>query len=66
MKHLLLLCAALGALAGLPLPSHLQGVSLRPLLADPQAPWDRPAISTMHDDNHAVRTERWRSGSWRV
>lgn len=47
-------------LTGLPLPPHLEGVSLRPLLADPQAAWDRPAISTMHDGNHAVRTDRWR------
>ena len=47
-------------IAGLPLPPHLQGVSLKPLLADPQAAWDRPAISTMHRGNHAVRTERWR------
>ncbi|WP_395749638.1 sulfatase [Prosthecobacter sp.] len=47
-------------LAGLPLPPHLQGVSLKPLLADPQAAWEHPAISTMHDGNHAIRTERWR------
>jgi len=47
-------------LAGLPLPPHLEGVSLKPLLADPKAAWDRPAVSTMHDGNHAVRTDRWR------
>jgi arylsulfatase A-like enzyme len=47
-------------LTGLPLPPHLEGVSFKALLADPQAAWDRPAISTMHDGNHAVRTERWR------
>ena len=47
-------------LTGLPPPPHLQGVSLKPLLADPQAAWDRPAISSMHDGNHAVRTDRWR------
>lgn len=47
-------------LAGLPVPKHLQGVSLRPLLANPQAAWDRPAISTMTAGNHAVRTDRWR------
>ena len=47
-------------LTRLPLPPHLQGVSLKPLLVDPQCAWDRPAISTMHDGNHAVRTDRWR------
>jgi arylsulfatase A-like enzyme len=47
-------------LSGVPLPPHLEGVSLKPLLADPQAAWDRPAISTMHDGNHAVHTDRWR------
>ncbi len=47
-------------LTGLPLPAHLQGVSLKPLLADPQSAWERPAISTMHDGNHAIRTDRWR------
>ncbi len=47
-------------LAGLPAPAHLQGISLKPLLADPKAPWDRPAVSTMKEGNHAVRTDRWR------
>jgi arylsulfatase A-like enzyme len=47
-------------LAGLPLPKHLQGVSLKPLLENPQAAWERPAISTMKQGNHAVRTEDWR------
>jgi arylsulfatase A-like enzyme len=47
-------------LAGLPTPTHVQGSSLRPLLADPKANWDSPAITTFHRNNHAVRTERWR------
>jgi arylsulfatase A-like enzyme len=47
-------------LAGLPLPGHLQGASLKPLLSDPAAAWERPAISTMKQGNHAVRTDRWR------
>ena len=45
---------------GLPLPPHLESVSFKSLLDDPNGAWDRPAISTMHDGNHAVRTERWR------
>jgi len=47
-------------LAGLPTPKHLQGVSLKPLLADPSAAWDRPAVTTHGFSNHTVRTERWR------
>jgi arylsulfatase A-like enzyme len=47
-------------LCGLPTPKHVQGVSIRPLLADPAAKWDRPAITTYLFNNHAVRTERWR------
>ena len=46
--------------AGIPIPSHVQGKSIRPLLADPKAPWDQPAVSTYQFNNHAVRTEDWR------
>lgn len=38
----------------------LDGVSVVPLLEDPDAVWERPAITTLGKDNHAVRTERWR------
>ncbi|MFO0867766.1 MAG: sulfatase [Pirellulales bacterium] len=47
-------------LAGLPLPSHLEGRSLVPLLRDPQASWDTPAITTHGRRNHTVRTAGWR------
>ena len=47
-------------LCGLATPAHVQGVSLRPLLADPDAPWDRPALTTHGHMNHAVRSEAWR------
>jgi len=47
-------------LAGLPAPKHLQGISLKPLLENPQTTWDRPAISTMKQGNHSVRTDEWR------
>lgn len=50
----------LADLAGLPVGDHLEGVSLRPLLEDPDAPWDRPAVMTQGRNNHAVRSERWR------
>lgn len=47
-------------LAGLPPQPDLEGRSLAPLLADPEADWDRPVLSTYGPGNHAVRSERWR------
>ena len=47
-------------LCGIPTPAHVEGESLRPLLADPAAPWDRPALTTYGYRNHAVRSEGWR------
>ena len=50
----------LGELAGLPAQPGLEGRSLAPQLADPQAPREGPAITTHNHDNHGVRTENWR------
>ena len=47
-------------LAGVPIPQHVQGRSIRPLLQDPAADWDEPAITTHGYQNHAVRSQRWR------
>ncbi len=47
-------------LCGIDKPAHVQGASIRPLLADPKAPWDQPAITTYGRNNHAVRSEGWR------
>jgi iduronate 2-sulfatase len=47
-------------LCGLEKPEHVEGVSLRPLLAEPGAAWDRPALTTHGFQNHAVRSEKWR------
>ena len=47
-------------LSGIPRPEHLEGPSIKPLLADPKAPWDKPAICTHGFKNHTVRTEQWR------
>ena len=47
-------------LAGVPLPKHVEGMSIRTLLADPRAEWSVPAVTTHGFQNHAVRTERWR------
>ena len=47
-------------LAGIPTPSHVQGKSIRPLLADPKAEWPGVALSTWLQGNHSVRSEDWR------
>jgi choline-sulfatase len=38
----------------------LEGHSLVPLLRDPAAPREWPAITSHNQGNHAIRTERWR------
>ena len=50
----------LADLCGLPARDEIEGVSLRPLLEDPQADWERPAVMTFGRNNHAVRSERYR------
>ncbi|HYW78130.1 MAG TPA: sulfatase [Thermoguttaceae bacterium] len=57
---LLDLYPTLADLCGLPVGKHLEGKSLRPLLGDPTAAWDRPVITTHGRNNHSVRSERWR------
>ena len=50
-------------LTQLPLPEHLDGSSLKPLLLDPAAKRDRPAITCMgggQNVGYAARDERWR------
>lgn len=51
-------------LCGLEQPEGLEGDSLASLLEDPQAEWDKPAISMIGRDDETtgvmVRSERWR------
>lgn len=57
-------------LAGIAAPSNLEGVSLKPLLENPQAPWGRAAYSQVNRagsggvQGYSVRTERWRFTEW--
>ena len=54
--------------AGFEIPKGLDGVSLRPLLKNPDAKWDRPAISQVHynpkQQGYSIRTQRWRYTEW--
>jgi iduronate 2-sulfatase len=61
----------IGELAGLALPSGLQGRSLKPLLNDPKARWDHPAFTQVRRGGandrfmgYSVRTEKWRYIEW--
>ncbi len=47
-------------LCDLPKRPELEGRSLRPLLANPDAPWDKPAITSLAQNRVSVRTERYR------
>ena len=49
----------LAELTGLPLPAHLEGTSITPLLADPANPW-QPAVITYEQGNHAIRSDQYR------
>lgn len=65
--ELLDLYPTLADVAGLTPPPGLQGASLRPLLLNPAAPWQRPAytqVQRSEGPGHSVRTERWRYTQW--
>jgi arylsulfatase A-like enzyme len=47
-------------LTGVDALGELDGVSLMPLLKEPDAIWDRGVVSTYEQGNHAVRSERYR------
>jgi arylsulfatase A-like enzyme len=48
------------ALAGVERPEHVEGHDISTLLANPDATWEVPALTTFHKDNHSFRDERWR------
>ena len=47
-------------LCGLPTKGELEGASLIPLLKNPAAEWERPALTTHGRNNHSLRSKRWR------
>ncbi|MFN7936794.1 MAG: sulfatase [Bryobacteraceae bacterium] len=54
-------------LCGLPKPAWAQGTSLRPLLENPEARWDRVAYTVQARNwfiGRSVRDERWRYTEW--
>jgi len=57
-------------LAGLPLPKHLEGLSFKPLVADPALPWKQAAFSQYPRAQkgglmgYSMRTDRYRMTVW--
>jgi uncharacterized sulfatase len=65
--ELLDLYPTLADLAGLKPPSNLAGASLRPLLDNPDAKWNRPAYTQLKRGQfhgYSVRNERYRYTEW--
>lgn len=61
----------LAQLTGVAPPADLHGRALVPLLTDPDAPWDRPALTQVRRGGaaetfmgYSVRTEKWRYTEW--
>ena len=57
----------LSELAGMPLPSHLEGTSFKPVLDDPKRPWKPAAFSQyprQHLMGYSMRTDRYRFTVW--
>ena len=51
-------------LAGLPIPAHVEGTSLMPLLKNPDAAWNRPVVTTNGYRNHSITDERYHYVLW--
>lgn len=54
-------------LTGLPIPEHLEGISMMPLLDNPDQPWKQAAFSQFHNGDawgSSVRTARYRLTEW--
>jgi arylsulfatase A-like enzyme len=61
----------LADLAGLPLPSHLEGLSFKPVLENPDRPWKSAAFSQYPRSlngqpimGYSMRTDRYRFTAW--
>lgn len=50
----------LADLAGLEIPGHLDGLSLVPLIKNPETKTGRAIVTTQGFQNHAVRSDKWR------
>ena len=58
--ELLSIYPTLVELCGLTANPDIEGVSVAALLENPEAEWMHPALTTLFQNNHAVRTRHWR------
>jgi arylsulfatase A-like enzyme len=60
------LVPTIGELAGVQLPANLEGTSFAPLLADPQRPWKKGALTVFGNrgEHNSIRTKRFRYTEW--
>ena len=60
------LIPTIGELVGLELPDSLEGTSFLPLLADPDRPWKKGALSVFgsQGEHNSIRTKRHRYTEW--
>jgi uncharacterized sulfatase len=54
----------LADLCGLRAPDGVDGVSMKPILANPDRQWKKAAYTSHGPENHSLRTERWRYTEW--
>ena len=57
----------LADLCGLDVPTGIEGASMKPLLRDPAATWERPAYTVVQYRGHfgrSVTTDRWHFADW--
>jgi iduronate 2-sulfatase len=47
-------------LCGITTPKHVEGTTIRPLLANANASWTTPAVTTYRFKNHTARNSEWR------
>ncbi len=64
LAELVDLYPTLAGLAGLSTPEYLDGVSLAPLLDNPEARVRDAAFTQIRNEGYAVRTDRWRYIEW--
>ena len=64
LAELVDLYPTLAALAGLKPPEYLDGVSLAPMLDNPDATVRDAAFTQIRNDGYAIRTDRWRYIEW--
>ena len=48
----------------MPVPDHVEGQSLVPLLENPRVDWNRPTLTTNGYQNHAITSDRYRYIRW--